>query len=81
MTSVSEVKKNNMAAKYILLVFKNLLLIINKRWTFVSANKQLSWKRLFQKSQEKVLFWILTCNIGQFMQHLNFRLSFRLVLL
>ena len=39
-------KKNNMAAKNILLVF------INKRWTFISANKQLSWKRILQKSQE-----------------------------
>ena len=44
-------KKNNMAAKNILLVF------INKRWTFISANKQLSWKRILQKSQELVSFY------------------------
>ena len=44
-------KKNNMAAKNILLVF------INKRWTFISANKQLSWKRILQNSQELVSFY------------------------
>ena len=44
-------KKNNMATKNILLVF------INKRWTFISANKQLSWKRILQKSQELVFFY------------------------
>ena len=54
---------------------------INKRWTFISANKQLSWKRILQKSQEWVSFSILICNIGQFTQLLNFWLSFRLLLL
>ena len=32
-------KKKNMAAKYILWVFK--ILFINKRWRFISANKNL----------------------------------------
>ena len=32
-------KKNNVAAKYIVLLFK---VLINKRWTFILANKQLS---------------------------------------
>ena len=79
MTSLPGVKKNNMAAKYILLEFK--FSFINKRWTFTSANKQSSWKSILQKSQEKVSFSILICNIGQFTQLLNFWLSFRSFLL
>ena len=38
MTSLSGMKKNNMAAKYIRLIFK--FSFINKRLTFTSANKQ-----------------------------------------
>ena len=79
MTSLPGMKKNNMAAKYILLEFK--FSFINKRWTFTSANKQSSWKSILQKSQEKVSFSILICNIGQFTQLLNFWLSFRSFLL
>ena len=61
MTSLPAMKKNNMAAKYILLFFK--FSFINKRWTFISANKQLSWKRILQKSQEWVSFSILIRSI------------------
>ena len=40
-----------MAAKYIPLVFLKFS-FIKKRWKFILANKQLSWKNILQKSQE-----------------------------
>ena len=54
MTSLPGMKKNNMTAKYIFLVLK--LSFINKRGTFISANKQLSWKSILQKSQSRSPF-------------------------
>ena len=73
MTFLPAMKKNNVAAKYFLLAFE--VHFINKRWTFISANKQFSWKGILKKSQKQVSFSILTCNIGQFTQLLNFWLS------
>ena len=42
MTSLPGIEKNNMAAKYMTSFYFLKLTFINKRWTFLSANKQLS---------------------------------------
>ena len=61
--------------------FLTFFFIFNKRWTFIPANKQLSSRRISQKSQEWVSFSISTCNICQSSQLSKFWLSFWLVLL
>ena len=81
MTSLPGMKKNNILwspnTSFWFLTFS----FINKRWTFISANKQFSRRRIIQKCQEWVSFSIFTCNIGQFTQLLKFWLSFSVVLL
>ena len=79
MTSLPGMKKNNMAAKYILLIFK--FFFINKVEHLLRQTNSQVEKVFYKKSQVKVSFSILICNIGQFMQLLNFWLSFRSLLL
>ena len=79
MISLPGMKKNNMAAKYILLVFKVLLETLN---IYFGKQTVLKLKKDFTKvSRVKDSFSILSCNIGQVTQLVNFWLSFRLLLL
>ena len=60
-------KKNNMAAKYILLVFK--VLLYKQTLNIFFSKQTVKVKKDFtQKTEEQVSFWMLTCNIGQFTQ-------------
>ena len=67
MTSLPGMKKNNMAAKYILLVFK--VLLYKQTLNIFFSKQTVKVKKDFtQKTEEQVSFWMLTCNIGQFTQ-------------
>ena len=81
MISLPGMKKNNMAAKYILLVFK-VLFYQQTLNLYFGKQTVLKLKKDFTKvSRVKVSFSILTCIIGQFTQLVNFWLSFHLLLL
>ena len=74
-------KKNNMAAKYNLLVLK--VLLYQQTLNIYFGKQTVKLKKDFTKVSRVGLLFDLNfhCNIGQFRQLLNFWLSFRLVLL
>ena len=77
MTSLPGMKKNNRAAKYILLVFKVLLYQQTLNINFGKQTVQL--RKGFTKVSRVGLLFDFNFNIGQFTQRLNFWLSFRLL--
>ena len=63
MTSLPGMKKNNMAAKYVLLVFK--VLLYKQTLNIFFGKQTVKVKKDFtQKTEEQVSFSILTCNVG-----------------